>query len=72
MDNQTKILEFIAYCIEMYAAKHNTSGQLTIERFDKYGVLEYLTDNYEVLHTQGLAYTLSVIEDYITQQGGEA
>lgn len=72
MDNQTKILEFIAYCIEMVAEQQCCSGQTVIERFDKYGVLEYLADNYEVLHTQGLGYTLSLIEDYITQQGGEA
>jgi len=72
MDNQAKILEFIAYCIEMVAAKQNCSGQVIIERFNQYGVLEYLANNYEVLHTQGLGYTLSIIEDYITQQGGES
>ena len=68
MDNQAKILEFIAYCIEMYAAKHNCSGKVIIERFDQYGVLEYLADNYEALHTQGLGYTLSLVDEYIAKQ----
>jgi len=72
MDNQTKILEFIAYCIEMVAERDNCSGQAVIERFDQYGVLEYLTGNYEVLHTQGLGYTLSLIEEYIAKQESKA
>ncbi|MEI6647246.1 MAG: DUF3791 domain-containing protein [bacterium] len=68
MDNQTKILEFIAYCIEMVAAQQCCSGQAVIERFDRYGVLEYLADNYEALHTQGLGYTLSLVDEYIAKQ----
>lgn len=69
MDRQTKILEFIAYCIELYAEKHSCSGQEVVRRFDDYGVLEYLADNYEALHTQGLGYTLSLVDEYIAKQG---
>ena len=68
MDKQTKILEFVSFCIEMYAERSNYSGQEVVRRFDEYGVLEYLVDNYEALHTQGLGYTLSMVDEYITKQ----
>ncbi|MDA3926411.1 MAG: DUF3791 domain-containing protein [Kiritimatiellae bacterium] len=68
MERQTKILEFVSFCIEMYAERNNCSGQEVIRRFDEYGVLEYLVDNYEALHTQGLGYTLSLVDEYIAKQ----
>jgi hypothetical protein len=56
-------LDFISFCIEMYADKKGLSGQTAAKQFDKFGILEYLSDNYEVLHTQGMNYVLPLVEE---------
>jgi len=68
MDKQIKHIEFISFCIEMYADQHHSSGQDVIARFDAFGVLDYLAENYEVLHTQGFGYILPLVDDYIAKQ----
>ena len=36
-----------------------------MDLFDKYGVSEYLIDNFEVLHTQSPEWILADIDEYI-------
>ena len=52
------------------------NGQLTdgqaqagpISLFEKYNVLSYLSDNFEVLHTQSQQWLMEEIKEYITKQ----
>lgn len=37
--------------------------------FDKHHVTEYLYDNYDVLHTQGIEWLVADIDDYIKEGG---
>lgn len=65
------IAYFLSFCIEQYKMKHDLSGRETIDLFDRYDVLPYLSDNFEVLHTQSRQWLLEEIEDYITKQKEE-
>ena len=70
MNETGKLLEFISFCIEMYAARASISGRETMERFKRFGVVDYLERNYEALHTQGFGWILPAIDDYIAAQEG--
>ena len=63
--HDTDILFFIAFCIESYKNKHGISGGDASKLFDQHGIKQYLSDNYEVLHTQGMPWILEEIEEKI-------
>ena len=71
MNDTARILEFISFCIEMYAARNSTSGQEVYGLFKRSGVLDYLRENYEPLHTQGFNYILSIVDSFIAAQGAK-
>mgnify|MGYP002625041597 FL=1 len=60
-----KKAEFLSWCIEEYAATHGLNGRDVANGFSQKKVLDFLGDNYEVLHTQGKSYILESIEDFI-------
>lgn len=59
------IAYFVAFCIEIYKNAHAISGAEASAVFSTHGVMEYLSDNFEVLHTQSPAWILAEIDDYI-------
>ena len=63
-----KLLEFISFCVEMYAVRKTISGQDAYSLFNRLGVLDYLERNYEPLHTQGFNYILSSVDDFMAGQ----
>ncbi|MDR1491313.1 MAG: DUF3791 domain-containing protein [Planctomycetaceae bacterium] len=64
-------MEFVSFCIEMYANQYSVSGADVARKFDEAGVLDYLLDNYEALHTQGWRFILPLINDYMNNQKSE-
>lgn len=60
------ILYFVAFCIESYKNKHNMTGVAVSDLFDRNGISKYLSDNYEVLHTQGMPWILEEIEEKLS------
>lgn len=68
MSDTARILEFISFCIEMYAARNSISGRDVYDHFRRFGVLGYLQDNYEPLHTQGFNYIFSSVDSFIKAQ----
>lgn len=56
---------FLAFCVEIYKNAHNISGAEAAAVFFKHGVMEYLSDNFDVLHTQSPTWILAEIDDYI-------
>ena len=56
---------FLSFCIEQYKEAHNISGMEAMTRLSDSGVLDYLENNYEVIHTQSPQWILQDIEDYI-------
>lgn len=41
------------------------TGEQAMEQLDKYGVLDYLAENYEILHTQNHHWILEDIDEFI-------
>ena len=62
----TEDLSFwLSWCIEEYAAEKQLVNSETAAFFEKSGVLAYLAENAEILHTQGKGYILSSIDSFL-------
>lgn len=70
-DQELDIAYFLSFCIEQYKNKHQMSGEEVAILFEQYGVLPYLEDNFEVLHTQGHRWLMEEIDEWINQQKNE-
>ena len=64
-----KINDFVIFCLEMYKTKNGITGKNAYDIFDKYGVLKYLEDGYEMLHTQGDGWLMNDIEGFLKIRG---
>ena len=60
-----EVVKFKALCIERYKYEHNLSGSDTLSLFKQYGVMDYLSSFYDVLHTFGDKYIVSDIDHFI-------
>ncbi|MDR0893100.1 MAG: DUF3791 domain-containing protein [Mediterranea sp.] len=66
------IAYFIAFCVEQYKMHIAAKGGDVMDLFDSYGVMEYLTNNFEVLHTQGHRWLMEEIDEFIRRRKEEA
>jgi hypothetical protein len=66
-----KKAEFISWCIEEYAAANGRNGRDVANDFFRKGVFDFMGRHYEILHTQGKAYIMEAIKDFI-ESGVEA
>ena len=64
MKNQD-IAYFLSFCIEQYKNAKGMNGAEALETFAKYGVLDYLNNHFEILHTQSRQWILEDIDEYI-------
>jgi hypothetical protein len=64
----SETLQFKTFCIEQYKYEHNMTGAATLNLFQKYGVLDYLTSFFDVLHTTGAKYIVQDIDEYISNR----
>ena len=56
---------FVSFCIEEYGAAKGMSGEQALDLFSKYGLVDYLSEYYDVLHTQGRQWLIEEIDEYI-------
>jgi len=63
-----KVALFIIFCTENYHITRQLEGSEVVALFQKYHVYDFLTQNYEILHTQGEHYILEEIEIFIKNQ----
>jgi hypothetical protein len=56
---------FKVFCLECYKNKHQLKGIEAFKLFKEYGVLDYLSTHYDVLHTLGASYLVEDIEELI-------
>ena len=68
-DIEYKINEFIIFCLELYKEKEKMTGKDTYALFEKYGLLDYLHDGYDVLHTQGDGWIMNDIDEFLKNRG---
>lgn len=66
------IAYFLSFCIEQYKSAKGLEGAEVMRTFAEYGVLDYLNNHFDVLHTQSRQWILEDIEDFIeTRRGGQ-
>ena len=68
-DNNGRVLECVLFCVEMYAQRGEISGRVVMDKFTDYGVIDFLREGYDVLHTQGREYILSEIDIFLKNRG---
>ena len=59
------IAYFVSFCIEQYKNAKHLTGAEALQLLDKYKVLDYLCEHYEILHTQSRQWILEDIEEFI-------
>jgi hypothetical protein len=65
MENVTK---FLVYCIEIYKTSYKITGREVMRLFSQYGILDYITNCYDALHTTGPNYIIDDISSLIKAQ----
>ena len=63
--NEKDVALFVAFCIEEYGAAKKMSGEQVLDLFSKDGLVDYLSEFYEVLHTQGRQWLIEEIDEFI-------
>ena len=59
---------FLAFCIEQYKQRHQLTGEQSMQLLNQYGVLEYLEECYEPLHTQSAQWIMEDIDEFINKR----
>ena len=59
------IAYFLSFCIEQYKTEKGISGADAVQVLKLYGVLEYLAEHFDVLHTQSKQWLLADIDEFI-------
>lgn len=67
-DVPMEVFEFYTYCLESYTIRKRISGMQAWVLFKETSVDEYIIDNYDILHTQGMDYILDDIQRFINRR----
>ena len=62
------IAQFLVFCIEQYRLRGGLSSAAVLAMFKELGVEDFLTRNFEVLHSQSVEYILHEIDLFIEKQ----
>lgn len=62
---QQDIAYFLSFCTEQYKNEKHMLGSDTMDMLVKYGVLDYLAEHYEMLHTQSRQWLMEDIDEFI-------
>ena len=63
--------EFLSFAIEAYKTKLGVPGSKVAEYFDETGTLDFLLENYDLLHTLGKEQLLAEIERFLSKRGNK-
>ena len=63
-----KIQQFQLFCLENYKSFKEITGKAALLEFNCFGVFDYLSNGYEVLHTQSRNYIIAEIIDFIDER----
>ena len=56
---------FLIFCAEQYKNARQMNGKQLVTLFNKYDVWDYIYSCFEALHTTGVNYIVSDIDQYI-------
>lgn len=66
MDKKSQdITYFLSFCIEQYKHYKHIDGETVVSMFSEYGVLNYLNEHFEILHTQNQHWIIEEIDEFI-------
>lgn len=66
------IAYFLSFCIEQYKELKRLNGTEVAKIFSQYGVLEYLEQHFEPLHSQSSQWILEDIDEFINLRKKES
>lgn len=69
--SEQDIAYFISFCIEQYKNEKGITGGEAMALLSKYGVLEYLAEHFEILHTQSSQWIIEDIDEFIGERKKE-
>lgn len=69
MSERSRVAEFVSFCIEAFANAKGLSGSDVFRLFDSCGLVGYLDEGYDVLHTQGREWLLADMDEYLKVRG---
>ena len=58
-------MEFVSFCTEQYKKANKLTGAETEQMILQRGVIDFLLEHYEVLHTQGERAIMNEIDEYL-------
>lgn len=67
-DLSKEVFEFYAYCLENYAIRKGISGMQAWVCFKETGTDDFVVNNFDLLHTQGMDYILDEIQRFINKR----
>lgn len=59
---------FLSFCIEQYMKAKGLSREVVISLLSEKGVLDYLAEHFEILHTQSRQWIIEEIDEYIKER----
>lgn len=65
-EDKDAIAYFLSFCVEIYKNAHSMSGEHALSILSESGALDYLKENYDVIHTQSHHWILADIEEYLS------
>ena len=66
--NRQDIAYFLAFCIEQYMNEKKLAQDEAMALFSEYGVLDYLMEHFEILHTQSHQWIIEDIDEFIKER----
>ena len=62
------VLDFLAFVIEIYRFQNKLTGEAVDNLFTEYGVYDYITENFDILHSFGEKRINWEIKEFIKNQ----
>ena len=59
---------FLSFCIEQYMNEKKLVQDEVMDLFSEYGVLDYLMEHFEILHTQSRQWIIEDIDEFIKER----
>ena len=59
---------FLSFCIEQYMNEKKLNQDEVMDLFLAYGVLDYLMEHFEILHTQSRQWIIEDIDEFIKER----
>ena len=63
--NEKDIAMFVAFCIEEYGVAKGMTSDKVFDLFAQYGLIDYLSEFFDPLHTQGRRWLMAEIDEFI-------